>query len=133
MTITDFTAFDLQDEKLGPVFLDKYSKQVTKRMKNDKNVHILAVYDGSLIQDLESFLRTEVDLVEGDIRLVLDENISSLIAHEIKPYIYTFKDHSEFLSRFLRLEFEGLHNEIDIEFDEFSIKTKRVVGAGLLP
>ena len=38
-------------------------------------MNILAVYDDSIIQNFESFLRTEVDLVEDDIRLVLDENI----------------------------------------------------------
>ena len=33
----------------------------------------LAGYTSSIFQDFESFLRTEVDLVEDDIRLVLEE------------------------------------------------------------
>ena len=34
---------------------------------------ILAGYTSSVFQDFESYLRTEVDLVEDDIKLVLDE------------------------------------------------------------
>ena len=34
---------------------------------------LLAIYVRSVFQDFESFLRTEVDLVEHDINLVLDE------------------------------------------------------------
>ena len=37
----------------------------------------LAGYTSSRFQDFESFLRAEVDLVEDDIRLVLDEHNSS--------------------------------------------------------
>ena len=34
---------------------------------------LLAGYYNSIIQDSEKYLRTEVDFVEDDIRLVLDE------------------------------------------------------------
>ena len=71
MEISGITATDLQDEIIGPIFLDDYRKQVTKRMKDDKHMNILSRYTSSKIQDFESFLRTEVDLVENDIRLVL--------------------------------------------------------------
>ena len=43
---------------------------------------ILAIYVNYIFQDFESFLRTEVDLVEDDIRLVLDEYISNFISYE---------------------------------------------------
>ena len=36
-------------------------------------MNFLKVYNRSIFQDFESFLRTEVDLVEDDIKLVLDE------------------------------------------------------------
>ena len=49
------------------------------------------MYIDSVFQDLESFLRTEVDLVEDDIKLVLDENNSSFVTYELEPVIYTFK------------------------------------------
>ena len=34
---------------------------------------VLAGCPSSVFQDFESYLRTEIDLVKGDIRLVLDE------------------------------------------------------------
>ena len=42
-------------------------------MKDDKYMPILAMYVDSIFQDFKSFLRTEVDLTEDDIRLILDE------------------------------------------------------------
>ena len=61
-------------------------------MKRDKYMDILAVYKRSIFQDFESFLRTEVDLVKNDIRLVLDETSSNFITYELQTGIYTFKD-----------------------------------------
>ena len=71
--IRDITATDLQDYIIGPIIIQEYRKQIRKRMKNDKYLSVLAVYNRSIFQDFESFLRTAVDLVEDDIRLVLDE------------------------------------------------------------
>ena len=51
----------------------------------------------SVFEDFESFLRTEVDLVQDDIKLVLDEYNSSFITYELDPGFYTFKDISEAL------------------------------------
>ena len=70
MDISDFTAADLQDDIIGPFFIEKYREEVSKRKKNDKFMKILAGYANSIFQDFESYLRTEVDLVEADIRLV---------------------------------------------------------------
>ena len=42
-------------------------------MKNDKSMVILAGYISSIFQNFGSYLRTEVDLVQDDIRLVLDK------------------------------------------------------------
>ena len=42
-------------------------------------MRILSNYVSSIFQDFESFLRTEVELVEDDIRLSLDEYNSSFI------------------------------------------------------
>ena len=104
LDISDFTATDLQDDLLGPIAFEEYKKQVTKRMKDDKNMYILSTYTSSVFQDFERFLRTEVDLVEDDIKLVLDEHNSSFITYEISPGIYTFKDISEVLLNFLQSE-----------------------------
>ena len=57
----------------------------------------LGFYISSILQDFESFLRTEIDLIEDDIELVLDENNSRLITHELKLGVYTFKDLSHAL------------------------------------
>jgi len=88
---------------------------------------ILAGYTRSICQDFESCLRTEIDLVEDDIRLVLNEYISSFITDGLEPGIYTFKDLSEVLLRILQPEYEGFHNAIDIEFDDITMKTKFIV------
>ena len=73
LDIPDITATDLQDQKIAPMIIEYYREQVTKRMKDDKYMLILAMYVNSIFRDFESFLRTEIDLVEVDIRLVLDE------------------------------------------------------------
>ena len=48
-------------------------------MKDDKYMLILAGYIRSIFQDFESYLRTEIDLVEDYIRLVSDEHNASFI------------------------------------------------------
>ena len=132
LDIEDITAADLQDDIIAPIIIEEYKKQVTKRMKDDKYMFILNLYVNSVFQDLESYLRTEVDLVEDDIKLVLDEYNSSFITYELEPGIYTFKDISEALLRILQPEYEGYHNGIDIEFDNITMKTKLVVRAGII-
>ena len=92
---SDITATDLQDDIIGPIIFEEYREQLLKRMKQDKSMKTLAGFTRSLFQDFESYLRTEVDLVEDDIRLVLDEYNSSSITYELQPGIYTFKDLSE--------------------------------------
>ena len=42
-------------------------------MKNDEYMRSLANYNSSVFQDFESFLWPKIDLIELDIRLVLDE------------------------------------------------------------
>ena len=104
MGITDITATDLQDCIIGPIIIQEYRKQISKRMNNDKYLSILAVYNRSIFRDFESFLRTVVDLVEDDIRLILDEYNSSFITYELEPGFYTFKDLSEALLKILQPE-----------------------------
>ena len=73
MDVSDNSANDLQDEILGPRIIQEYRDLVTKRMKNEKHMDTLAIYNKYMFQEFESFLRTENDLVEDDTRLVLDE------------------------------------------------------------
>ena len=58
LDIEDNTASDLQDDIIGPIIIKEYREQVTKRLKDDKYMNILAIYTRFVFQDLKSFLRT---------------------------------------------------------------------------
>ena len=73
LDISDITDEDLQDDIIAPIIIEEYKKQVTKRMEDGGYMNILARYTNSVFQDFESFLRTQINLVESDIKLVLDE------------------------------------------------------------
>ena len=81
LDIEDITAAALQDDIIGPIFVEEYKEQVSKRMKDEQYTNILAIYTSSVFQDFESFLRTQIDLIEDDIKLVLDEYNSSFITN----------------------------------------------------
>ena len=132
LDIEDITAEDLQHEIIGPIIFEEYNEQVTKRMNDEQYMNILAIYTRSVFQDFESFLRTQIDLVEDDIKLVLDEYNSSFITYELEPGIYTFKDISEALLKILQPEYYGYLNAIDIEYDDIIMKTKIEVRAGII-
>ena len=95
-------------------------------------MNIVAGYVSSVFQDFESYLRTEVDLVEDDIKLVLDEYNSSFITYELEPGIYTFRDISEALFNILQPEYPEPGNAIVIEFDDNTRKIKLVVRSGIV-
>ena len=78
LEITDIAVTDLQEDIIGPNFIDENREQVTKRKKNDEYMRISAICNSSVLQDFESFLRTERGSVKDDIRFVLDEYKSSL-------------------------------------------------------
>ena len=101
-------------------------------MKVDKNMLFLSMSVDSIFQDFENFLRTEVDLVEDDVRLVLDEYNSSFIIYELEPGIKTFKDISEVLFNVYQPEYRRYKNSVDIENDDITMKTKLVVKAGII-
>ena len=99
-------------------------------MKDEQHMRIFAKYIDSVFQNFESFLKTEIDLVEDDIKLVLDEYISSSIIYDLTPGIYTFKDVSEALFNLLQLKYPESGSEIVIEFDAIIKKTILVVRPG---
>ena len=123
LDIEDITAEDLQDDIIAPIIIEEYKKQVTKRMKDDGYMNIVAGYVRSVFQDFESYLRTEDDLVEDDIKLVLDEYNSNFITYELEPGIYTFKDISEALFNILQTEYPGSSSVNIIEYDDITGKT----------
>ena len=128
LNISDITAADLQDDIIAPIIIEEYKKQVTKRMNDGQYMNILAIYSSSVFQDFESFLRSQIDLIESDIKLVLDEYNSNFKTYELTPGIYTFKDISEALFNILQPEYLGSGQVINIEFDDITRKTKLVVG-----
>ena len=101
-------------------------------MKDDKFMKIFAIYTSSVFQEFESFLRTEVDLVENDIKLVLDEYNSRFTTYELDSGNYTFKDISKALFNILQSEYPGPSNVIDIEYDDITMKTKLIVKSGII-
>ena len=132
MDISDITATDLQDEIIAPIIIKQYREQVTKRLKYAGYMSILAGYVSSVFQDFESFHRTEIDLVEDDIRLVLNEYNSSFVTSELGPVVYTFKDLSEALFNILHPEHEASSKVIVIEFDYIKMKTELVLKDGII-
>ena len=95
-------------------------------------MNILAGYPSSVFQDFESYLRTEIDLVEDEIRLVLDKYNSSFITYELQPGVYIFKDISKALFNILQPKNELYNNSIDIEYDYSTMQTKLVVRPGYI-
>ena len=132
LDISDITAADLQDDIIAPIIIEEYNKQVTKRMNDGGYMNILARYKSSVFRDFESFLRIQIDLVEDDIKLVLDEYNSSFITYELQPGIYTFKDISEALFNILQSEYPIPSHTIVIEFDDITRKTKLDVKSGII-
>ena len=132
LDIEDITAEDLQDDIIDPIIIEEYEEQVTKRMNDKQYMNILAIYTSSVFQDFESFLRTRIDLVEDDVKLVLDEYNSSFITYELEPRIYTFKDISEALFNIIQFEYPGPSNVIDIDYDDITMKTKLDLKAGII-
>ena len=86
----------------------------------------------SAFKRFENFLRTQIDLVEDDVKLVLYEQNSSFLTYEITPAIYTFEDISEALFNILEFEYAGPSNVIVIENDDITMKTKLVVRFGII-
>ena len=132
LQITDITASELQDDIIGPIIIVEYREHETKRMKEDKSMKFLAGYIRSIFQDFESYHRTEVDLVEDDIKLVVDEYNSSSITYELEAGVYTLKDFSVARFNVFQPEYPRPSNVVDIEFDDITTKTERVVIDGVI-
>ena len=101
-------------------------------MNDEQYMNILAIYTGSVFQDFESFLRTQIDLIEDDIKLVLDEYNSSFINYELEPGIYSFREISEALFYILQPEYPQPGSEIFVRLDDVARKTKLIVNSGII-
>ena len=132
LDISDITATDLQDDIIGPIIIEEYNEKVTKRMKDEQYLNILAINTSSVFQDFGSFLRTQIDLIEDDVELVLDEYNSSFITYELEPGIYSYREISEALFYILQSEYPQSDSEILIRLDDFTKKTKLIVNSGII-
>ena len=132
LDIEDITAADLQEDIIGPIFIEEYKEQVTKRMKDEQYMNILAIYIISVFQDFESFLRTQIDLIEDYVKLVLDEYNSSFITYEFEPGIYSYREISEALFYILQPECPQSGSEILIRLDDVTRKSKLIVNSGII-
>ena len=132
LDFSGITDEDLQDDIIAPIIIKEYEEQVAKRMEDGGYMNILSRYTHSVFQDFESFLRTQIDLVEDDIKLVLDEYNSNFNTYELTPGIYRFKDISEGLYNILQSQYPGPANVIDIEYDDITKKTKLFARYGIM-
>ena len=132
LDIEDITAADLRDEILAPIIIEEYKEKVSKRMKDEQYMNILSIYTSSVFQDIESFIRTQIDLIEDDVKQVLDEYNSSFITYGLEPGIYSYREISEALFNVLQLEYPSSDNKILIRLDDNTRKTKLVVGSGII-
>ena len=132
LDIEDITAADLQDDVIGPIIIEEYREQVEKRMNDEQYMNILAIYSSSVFQDFESFLRSQIDLVEDDIKLVLEEYNSNFVTYELEPGIYSYKDIAEAVYYILQSEYPQSGSEILIRLDDINRKTKLVVRSGII-
>ena len=130
--IKDITATDLEDDIIAPIIIEEYKEQVTKRMNDEQYMTMLAIYTSSVFQDFESFLRTQIDLVEDDIKLVLDEYNSNFINYELEPGIYSYRDIAEAVFHILQSDYPQSNSEILIRLDDITRKTKLVVRSGII-
>ena len=101
-------------------------------MNDEQYMNILAIYNSSIFQDFESFLRTQIDLVEDDIKLVLEEYNSIFITYELEPGTYSYRKISEALFNILQLEYQSSDSEIPIRLDDITKKTELVVNSGII-
>ena len=101
-------------------------------MNDEQYMNILAIYTSSVFQNFEKFLRTQIDLIEDDVKLVLDEYNSSFITYELEPGIYSYRKISEALFNILQLEYPSSYSKILIRLDDITRKTKLVVNSGII-
>ena len=77
-------------------------------MENDEYMKISAGYTRPMSQDFESNLRTDIDLIEDDIRLLLDNGNSSFITYEIQPIFTLLKIFPKSLLTYFNLNIQDL-------------------------
>ena len=83
--ISDITQDLLQEETIGPILIEEQRKTYNEKNHANSLINLLHRDKSSMFQAFESFHRREVDLIEDDIRFVLDEYNSNFITYETTP------------------------------------------------
>ena len=130
--VEDITATDLQDDIIAPIIIEEHKKQVAERMNDGGYMNISARYTSTVFQVFESFLRTQIDLVESDVKVVLEEYNSNFVTYELEPGIYSYRDIAEAVFYILQSEYPQSNSEILIRRDDITRKTKLVVRSGII-
>ena len=117
--IQHITREHLLDDETASRIIDEYHKLSQEKKNSDGSTILLLNYSRSQFRDFESYLRIRVGLDEEDIQLILKEYNSHFITYELTPGIYRIKDISDVIHTF-----SGHTEDIEIEYDDISIKTK---------
>ena len=122
LNISHTTNGPLDDEILGPRFIDEFIKLSSEKKNTVGYMILLLGYARSLFRDFESYLRFVVRLDEEDIQLILKEYNSHFITYELTPGIYSIQDFSDTIPTF-----SGLMETIQIQDDDISMTTKSIL------
>ena len=93
-------------------------------------MNILAGYTHCVFEDFESFLRTEVYLVEDDIRLVPNLINSDFIFHKIPSGIYSLEELSEILSKDIQFQ-KGTNHSSFTEHEKITMQNTTVLNSSI--
>ena len=122
LNIPHITREHLLDDETASRIIDEYHKLSNEKKNSDGYTILLLNYSRSQFRDFESYLRIRVNLDEEDIQLILKEYNSHFITYELNPGIYTKQDISDAV-----YTFSGHSNIIEIEYNDFSMKTKFIL------
>ena len=100
LNISHISQEHLEDEVLGPRFIDELYKLSHEKMNIDGYMILLLGYSRSLFRDFETYLRFVVGLDEEDIQLIFKQYSSHFITYELSPRIYTIQDISDAIHTF---------------------------------
>ena len=118
----DITPKHFQDEKTGPPIFKFYMILKSEKSSADAYLILITKYARSSFRDFEKYLRKVIGLDEDDIQLILKQNNSNFVKHQITPGVYSVKDTSE--SVYTMGDHKGT---LRIEYDNNSMKTKLVL------
>ena len=122
LNIPHITREHLLDDQTALRIIDEYLKLSHEKKNSDGYTILLLNYSRSQFRDFESYLRIRVGLDEEDIHLILKEYNSHFITYELSPGNYTIQDISDAVHTF-----SGHSDIIEIEYNDFSMKTKIIL------